>query len=187
MSNHLSFSPLHLPLLLVCKRRTTRPRQVGLLQRQGHQYLPRQGKRLPSRPRASRWIVWRQGWRGGPTALSILGEETPGIYPRVPWSPDVLAVPGQSQGRPDGAEADVPHIPVAMIDTEKIQPRQAVSRSAWVGINVGSFRWTSPAMRAWRTTASVPASTTDEIMYELGGVRLSTWTSTSRSHELPPA
>ncbi len=91
-----------------------------------------------------------------------------GIYPEGTRSPDGRLYRGKTGVARMALEAGVPVIPVAMIDTDKIQPPGQGLPEDHAGSASGSAsRWTSPATRAWTATGSSLRSITDEIMYEL--------------------
>ena len=90
------------------------------------------------------------------TGVRILREgELLGIYPEGTRSPDGRLYRGKTGVARMALEAGVPVIPVAMINTDKIQPTGGGSRSCVRGpASASASRWTSPATRAWPATGS---------------------------------
>ncbi len=102
------------------------------------------------------------------TGLRILGEgNLLGIYPEGTRSPDGRLYRGKTGVARMALEAGVPVIPVAMIDTEKIQPigskRPRIMR---VGVKIGKPLDFS-RYEGMENDRFVLRSMTDEIMYEL--------------------
>ena len=103
------------------------------------------------------------------TGLRVLAEgELLGIYPEGTRSPDGRLYRGKTGVARMALEAGVPVIPVAMIDTEKIQPPG--KKSPTLGIRVG-IRIGKPLdfsrYEGMEGDRFVLRSITDEIMYEL--------------------
>nr|WP_196791063.1 lysophospholipid acyltransferase family protein [Motilibacter aurantiacus] len=166
-SNHLSFSDsFFLPVMM-------RRRAVWLAK---SDYFTGRGVR----GRLTAWFfsslgavpVDRSGGRASEaalrTGLRVLGEgELLGIYPEGTRSPDGRLYRGRTGVARMALEARVPVVPVAMIDTEKVQPPgKAIPRLGRVGIKVG------PPMdfsRYYGMSAdrAVLRTVTDEIMEEL--------------------
>lgn len=102
------------------------------------------------------------------TGLRILGEgKLLGIYPEGTRSPDGRLYRGKTGVARMALEADVPVIPVAMIDTEKIQPiGSKIPRIMRVGIKIGTpLDFTR--YQGLENDRFVLRSMADEIMYEL--------------------
>lgn len=102
------------------------------------------------------------------TGLRILGEgHLLGIYPEGTRSPDGRLYRGKTGVARMALEAGVPVIPVAMIDTEKIQPigskRPRIMR---VGVKIGKPLDFS-RYEGMENDRFVLRSISDEIMYEL--------------------
>ncbi len=102
------------------------------------------------------------------TGLRILGEgHLLGIYPEGTRSPDGRLYRGKTGVARMALEAGVPVIPVAMIDTEKIQPigskRPRIMR---VGVKIGTPLDFS-RYEGMENDRFVLRSISDEIMYEL--------------------
>jgi 1-acyl-sn-glycerol-3-phosphate acyltransferase len=102
------------------------------------------------------------------TGLRVLGGgDLLGIYPEGTRSPDGRLYRGKTGVARMALEAKVPVIPVAMIDTEKIQPPgQVVPKIRQVGIRVGRPLDFS-RYYGLESDRFVLRSVTDEIMYEL--------------------
>jgi 1-acyl-sn-glycerol-3-phosphate acyltransferase len=102
------------------------------------------------------------------TALRVLGSgEMLGIYPEGTRSPDGRLYRGKTGVARMALEAKVPVIPVAMVDTEKIQPPgQVVPHVAQVGIRIGKPLDFS-RYYGMESDRFVLRSITDEIIYEL--------------------
>src|SRR5918995_5387481 len=91
-----------------------------------------------------------------------------GIYPEGTRSPDGKLYRGKTGVARMALEADVPVLPVAMIDTEKIQPpgRKMPTFGIRVGIKIGAPLDFS-RYEGMEGDRFVLRSITDEIMYEL--------------------
>ena len=102
------------------------------------------------------------------TSLRILGEGSLlGIYPEGTRSPDSRLYRGKTGVAHMALKAGVPVIPVAMIDTEKIQPVGRIRpRIMRVGIRIGTPLDFS-RYEGFEGDRFVLRSMTDEIMYEL--------------------
>ena len=102
------------------------------------------------------------------TGLRILGEgKLLGIYPEGTRSPDGRLYRGKTGVARMALEADVPVIPVAMINTDKIQPiGSKMPRIMRVGIKIGEpLDFTR--YQGMENDRFVLRSMADEIMYEL--------------------
>ncbi len=167
-SNHLSFSDsIFLPLVV--------PRRITFLAKAD--YFTGRGLKGKSTAwffRAVRQLpVDRTGGSASEgalrTGLKVLRRgDCLGIYPEGTRSPDGRLYRGKTGVARMALEADVPVLPVAMIDTEKIQPpgRRMPKLGFRVGIKIG------PALSFARYEGMeddrfVLRSITDEIMYEL--------------------
>jgi 1-acyl-sn-glycerol-3-phosphate acyltransferase len=166
-SNHLSFSDsFFLPLMT--KRRIT--------------FLAKSDY-FTGRGVKGRLISWffsaagqvpvdRSGGRASEAALNagltILGRgDLLGIYPEGTRSPDGRLYRGRTGVARMALEAGVPVIPVAMIDTEKIQPPgKVIPRIGRIGIRFGPPLDFS-RYEGMEGDRFVLRSITDEIMYEL--------------------
>jgi 1-acyl-sn-glycerol-3-phosphate acyltransferase len=164
-SNHLSFSDsFFLPLVL--------PRRITFLAKAD--YFT--GRGIKGRLTAGffRGVgqvpVDRSGGKASDaalaTAMRILGELL-GIYPEGTRSPDGRLYRGKTGVARMALEAGVPVIPVAMIDTHKVQPiGSKMPRIGRVGVVLGKpldfSRYDGMAEDRF-----VQRSVTDEIMYEL--------------------
>ncbi len=102
------------------------------------------------------------------TGLRVLGEgHLLGIYPEGTRSPDAKLYRGKTGVARMSLESGAPVIPVAMIDTEKIQPiGTKVPRIMRVGIKIGKPLDFS-RYEGMADDRFVLRSMTDEIMYEL--------------------
>ena len=103
------------------------------------------------------------------TGLRVLGRgECLGIYPEGTRSPDGRLYRGKTGVARMSLEADVPVLPVAMIDTEKIQPpgRKMPNLGRRVGVKIGAPLDFS-RYEGMEGDRFVLRSITDEIMYEL--------------------
>jgi len=116
--------------------------------------------------------VDRTGGRASEAALqaglTILGRgDLLGIYPEGTRSPDGRLYRGKTGVARMALEAGVPVIPVAMIDTEKIQPPgKVIPRVGRIGIRIGRpLDFTR--YEGMEGDRFVLRSVTDEIMYEL--------------------
>ncbi len=166
-SNHLSFSDsLFLPL--VC------PRRVTFLAKSEYFTSPGIKGWLTKMffTAAGQVPVDRTGGRASEaamqTSLRILGEGSLlGIYPEGTRSPDGHLYRGKTGVARMALEAGVPVIPVAMIDTEKIQPiGRLLPKVMRVGIRIGAPLDLS-RYEGFDGDRFVLRSMTDEIMYEL--------------------
>ena len=166
-SNHLSFSDSFFLPLMVNRRITFMAKS---------DYFNGRGIK-------GRLIAWffagagqvpvdRTGGRAGEAALTtglrILGKgELLGIYPEGTRSPDGRLYRGKTGVARMALEAGVPVIPVAMIDTDRVQPPgKVLPRIGRVGIRIGEpldfSRYEGMAGDRF-----ILRSITDEIMYEL--------------------
>lgn len=102
------------------------------------------------------------------TGLQVLGGgQVLGIYPEGTRSPDGRLYRGRTGIARMALEAKVPVIPVAMIDTEKVQPiGKRLPRIRRIGIVVGEPLDFS-RFEGMETDRIVLRAVTDEIMYEL--------------------
>jgi 1-acyl-sn-glycerol-3-phosphate acyltransferase len=102
------------------------------------------------------------------TGLRVLGKgECLGIYPEGTRSPDGKLYRGKTGVARMALEAHVPVLPVAMIDTEKIQPPgRKIPRLGRVGVKIGEPLDFS-RYEGMEGDRFVLRSITDEIMYEL--------------------
>jgi 1-acyl-sn-glycerol-3-phosphate acyltransferase len=166
-SNHLSFSDsIFLPLVV--------PRRVTFLAKSD--YFT--GRGLKGRltagffKSAGQLPVDRSGGKASEaallTGLRVLGEgHLLGIYPEGTRSPDGRLYRGKTGVARMSLEAGVPVLPVAMIDTEKIQPiGKKIPRIMRVGIRIGKPLDFS-RYDGMESDRFVLRSITDEIMYEL--------------------
>ncbi|MGH8870046.1 MAG: lysophospholipid acyltransferase family protein [Actinomycetes bacterium] len=166
-SNHLSFSDsIFLPLMV--------PRKMTFLAKSD--YFT--GRGLKGRLTAGffkgvgQLPVDRSGGRASEaalnTGLSVLGrEDLLGIYPEGTRSPDGRLYRGKTGVARMALEAGVPVIPVAMIDTEKIQPPGRVwPKIGRIGIRIGKPLDFS-RYKGLESDRFVLRSMTDELMYEL--------------------
>ena len=166
-SNHLSFSDSFF-LPLVC------PRPITFLAKS--EYFTGKGIKGWFSRTFFRGVgqvpVDRTGGRAAEAAMStslrILGEGSLlGIYPEGTRSPDAKLYRGRTGVARMALEAGVPVIPVAMIDTEKIQPVGRIRpRIMRVGIRIGAPLDFS-RYEGFDGDRFVLRSMTDEIMYEL--------------------
>jgi 1-acyl-sn-glycerol-3-phosphate acyltransferase len=166
-SNHLSFSDsIFLPL--VC------PRQITFLAKDAYF----------TAPGIKGWLqkvfftavgqvpIDRSGGSASEAALQtglrVLSEgKLLGIYPEGTRSPDGKLYRGKTGVARMALEAQVPVIPVAMIDTEKIQPiGSKVPRVMRVGVKIGKPLDFS-RYAGMENDRFVLRSMTDELMYEL--------------------
>jgi 1-acyl-sn-glycerol-3-phosphate acyltransferase len=166
-SNHLSFSDsFFLPLMV--------PRRITFLAKADYFTGPGLKGRLTAGffRGVGQLPVDRSGGRASEaairTGLRVLGRgELLGIYPEGTRSPDGRLYRGKTGVARMALEARVPVIPVAMIDTEKVQPiGRKVPRIGRVGVIFGApldfSRYEGMAGDRY-----VLRSVTDEIMYEL--------------------
>jgi 1-acyl-sn-glycerol-3-phosphate acyltransferase len=102
------------------------------------------------------------------TGLKVLAQgELLGIYPEGTRSPDGRLYRGKTGVARMALEAKVPVLPVAMIDTEKIQPPgRVIPKVMQVGIRIGKPLDFS-RYYGMEGDRFVLRSVTDEIMYEL--------------------
>jgi 1-acyl-sn-glycerol-3-phosphate acyltransferase len=166
-SNHLSFSDSFFMPLVV-------PRRVTFLAKSD--YFTGGGVKGWLTARFFRGVgqvpVDRSGGRASEAALRtgmrILGEgNLLGIYPEGTRSPDGRLYRGRTGVARMALEAKVPVIPVAMIDTEKIQPPgKVIPKIKRVGIRFGKPLDFS-RYEGLESDRFVLRSMTDEIMYEL--------------------
>lgn len=166
-SNHLSFSDsIFLPLML--------RRPVTFLAKSD--YFTGKG----IKGALSRWFftstgqlpIDRSGGKASEaslnTGLQVLSEgNLLGIYPEGTRSPDGKLYRGRTGIARMVLEAKVPVIPVAMIDTEKVQPiGQKLPRIRRVGVSIGAPLDFS-RFEGMEGDRIVLRAVTDEIMYEL--------------------
>lgn len=166
-SNHLSFSDSFF-LPLVCPRRITFLAKSEYFEGRGIKgFLTRTFFRG-----VGQVPVDRTGGRAAEAAMStsrrILDEGALlGIYPEGTRSPDARLYRGRTGVARLALDAGVPVIPVAMIDTEKIQPvGRLLPRVMRVGIRFGPPLDFS-RYEGFEGDRFVLRSMTDEIMYEL--------------------
>jgi 1-acyl-sn-glycerol-3-phosphate acyltransferase len=166
-SNHLSFSDsIFLPLVV--------PRRVTFLAKSD--YFT--GRGLKGRLTAGFFKgigqipVDRSGGRASEAALRAAmrilgGGNLLGIYPEGTRSPDGRLYRGKTGVARMALDAKVPVIPVAMIDTDKLQPPgQAIPNIRRVGVRIGRPLDFS-RYQGMQSDRFVLRSMTDEIMYEL--------------------
>jgi 1-acyl-sn-glycerol-3-phosphate acyltransferase len=166
-SNHLSFSDSFFMPLVV-------PRRVTFLAKSD--YFTGRGVKGWLTARFFRGVgqvpVDRSGGRASEaalrTGLRILREgKLLGIYPEGTRSPDGRLYRGRTGVARMALEAKVPVIPVAMIDTEKIQPPgKVMPKIKRVGVRFGKPLDFS-RYEGLESDRFVLRSMTDEIMYEL--------------------
>ena len=166
-SNHLSFSDsIFLPLVV--------PRRVTFLAKSDY-FTGRgvKGKLTAGFFKgAGQLPVDRSGGKASEaallTGLRVLGEgHLLGIYPEGTRSPDGRLYRGKTGVARMALEAGVPVLPVAMIDTDKIQPiGKKIPRIMRVGIRIGKPLDFS-RYEGMESDRFVLRSITDEIMYEL--------------------
>ena len=171
-SNHLSFSDsIFMPLVI--------PRRVTFLAKS--EYFTGKGIKGRATAAAFRALghvpVDRSGGRSSEAALEtglrILREgKLLGIYPEGTRSPDGRLYRGRTGIARMALESGVPVIPVAMIDTDKIQPPgKALPKIMQVGIRFGEPLDFS-RYEGMSGDRFILRSVTDEIMYalmDLGG------------------
>ena len=166
-SNHLSFSDhFFLPLKV--------PRQITFLAKADYFNGPGlKGWLTAAFFRGAGQIpIERSGGRASEaalkTGLKVLGRgDLLGIYPEGTRSPDGRLYRGKTGVARMALESGVPVIPVAMIDTHKIQPPgKIVPRLGKVGVVIGKPLDFS-RYEGMATDRFVLRSITDEIMYEL--------------------
>lgn len=166
-SNHLSFSDsIFLPLMV--------PRRVTFLAKAD--YFT--GRGIKGRLTAAffktvgQLPIDRSGGRAGQaalrTGLGVLRRgELLGIYPEGTRSPDGRLYRGKTGVARMALEAGVPVLPVAMIDTEKLQPPgHAMPRLVRPSIRIGAPLDFS-RYQGMHGDRFVLRSMTDEIMYEI--------------------
>ena len=166
-SNHLSFSDsIFLPLMV--ERKVTFLAKIDYFIGRGIKGRLTAGffKLADQLP------VDRAGGKAGEAALStglrvLGGGDLLGIYPEGTRSPDGRLYRGKTGVARMALEAKVPVIPVAMIDTEKIQPPGTVMpKIRPVGMRIGKPLDFS-RYYGMECDRFVLRSITDEIMYEL--------------------
>jgi 1-acyl-sn-glycerol-3-phosphate acyltransferase len=166
-SNHLSFSDsFFLPLMV--KRRITFMAKSDYFTGRGIK-----GRLIALFfSGAGQVPVDRTGGRAGEaalnTGLAILGEgELLGIYPEGTRSPDGRLYRGKTGVARMALEAGVPVIPLAMIDTDRVQPPgKVLPRIGRVGIRIGKPLDFS-RYEGMEGDRFILRSVTDELMYEL--------------------
>jgi 1-acyl-sn-glycerol-3-phosphate acyltransferase len=166
-SNHLSFSDsIFLPLMV--------SRRITFLAKSD--YFNGRG----IKGRLTAWFfhesgqvpVDRAGGRAGEAALNaglrILGKgEVLCVYPEGTRSPDGRLYRGKTGVARMALEAGVPVIPIAMIDTDRVQPPgKVIPRIGRVGIRIGQPLDFS-RYEGMEGDRFILRSVTDEIMYEL--------------------
>ena len=167
VSNHLSFSDsVFLPLVV--------PRRVTFMAKS--EYFT--GRGIKGRLTASIFRgagqvpVDRSGGKASGDALAtglqaLSAGELLGIYPEGTRSPDGRLYRGRTGVARLALESGAPVIPVAMIDTEKVQPPgQVVPKIGRVGIRIGAPLDFS-RYAGMENDRFVLRSITDEIMYAL--------------------
>lgn len=166
-SNHLSFSDsFFLPLML--------KRPISFLGKA--EYFTQKGVRgrltAAFFKRVGTLPVDRSGGKAGEaalrTGLKVLAEgKLLGIYPEGTRSPDGKLYRGKTGVARMALEARVPVIPVAMIDTNVVQPPgQVIPNAGTVGVRIGRPLDFS-RYYGMETDRFVLRSVTDEIVYEL--------------------
>jgi 1-acyl-sn-glycerol-3-phosphate acyltransferase len=191
VSNHLSFSDsVFLPLVV--------PRRVTFLAKS--EYFTGRGikGRLISKifRSAGQLPVDRSGGKASEAALTtglaaLRRGELLGIYPEGTRSPDGRLYRGRTGVARLALESGVPIIPVAMIDTEKVQPPgQVMPNLGRVGIRIGKPMDFS-RYQGLEGDRFVLRSVTDEIMYELmrlgGQEYVDMYATTAKSRNASPA
>jgi 1-acyl-sn-glycerol-3-phosphate acyltransferase len=166
-SNHLSFSDsIFLPL--VVRRRVTFLAKADYFTRTGIKGRLTAGffKGLGQLP------IDRSGGQASEAALStglkvLRRGELLGLYPEGTRSPDGRLYRGKTGVARLALEAKVPVLPVAMIDTDKVQPTgQVIPNLGRVGVVIGEPLDFS-RYDGMQDDRFVLRSITDEIMYEL--------------------
>jgi len=166
-SNHLSFSDsIILPLML--QRRVTFLAKSDYFTGRGLK-----GRLIAAFFRAAGQVpVDRSGGRASEaavlTGLSLLAEgRVLGIYPEGTRSPDGRLYRGKTGVGRLALEGHAPVLPVAMIDTEKMQPPgKVIPRLMRVGVRIGPPLDFS-RYEGMEGDRFVLRSITDEVMYEL--------------------
>jgi 1-acyl-sn-glycerol-3-phosphate acyltransferase len=166
-SNHLSFSDsIFLPLVV--------PRRITFMAKAEYFTTPGvKGRLTASVMRSAGQVpVDRSGGRGADdairTGIELLRKgELLGIYPEGTRSPDGTLYRGRTGVARMALEAKVPVIPVAMIDTDKVQPPgQVMPNLGRVGVRLGApldfSRYDGMA-----GDRLVLRAVTDEIMYAI--------------------
>jgi 1-acyl-sn-glycerol-3-phosphate acyltransferase len=190
-SNHLSFSDsFFMPLVIA--------RKVTFLAKAEYFTGPGLRGHLTARffRGAGQVPVDRSGGRASEAALraglEILRRgELLGVYPEGTRSPDGRLYRGRTGVARMALEARVPVLPVAMINTEKVQPPgQAVPNLGQVGIRIG-VPLDFSRYQGLEGDRFVLRSMTDEIMYELmqlsGQEYIDTYATTAKARLAPPA
>jgi 1-acyl-sn-glycerol-3-phosphate acyltransferase len=166
-SNHLSFSDsIFLPLVA--------PRRITFMAKAEYFTTPGvRGRMTASVMRAAGQVpVDRSGGRGADDAIRtgielLRSGELLGIYPEGTRSPDGKLYRGRTGVARMALEAQVPVIPVAMIDTDKVQPPgQVVPNLGRVGVVLGAPLEFS-RYAGMETDRLVLRAVTDEIMYAI--------------------
>ncbi|WP_349904698.1 lysophospholipid acyltransferase family protein [Parafrigoribacterium humi] len=167
-SNHLSFiDSVFLPLMM--------DRQISFLAKSDY-YTARgfRGWAIKTFLKAAGMIpIDRSGGKASEaslqTGLGVLARgEVLGIYPEGTRSPDGKLYRGRTGVARMILEGNVPVVPVAMIDTEKIMPvGRRIPKVGRIGIVVGEPLDFS-RFQGMEGDRFVLRSITDEIMYELG-------------------
>ena len=93
-----------------------------------------------------------------------------GIYPEGTRSPDGRLYRGKTGVARLALEAGVPVIPVAMLNSDEIQPTGQIIPNREAGEDQFGDRWTSAATQGMAGDRFVERAVTDEIMYELMGL-----------------
>jgi len=167
VSNHLSFSDsIFLPLVV--------PRRVTFMAKS--EYFTGsgvKGRLIASIFRGAGQVpVDRSGGKASTAALTagmkaLQAGNLVGLYPEGTRSPDGKLYRGRTGVARLALESGAPVIPVAMIDTEKVQPPgQVVPNIGRVGIRIGKPMDFS-RYAGMENDRFVLRSITDEIMYEL--------------------
>ncbi len=190
-SNHLSFSDSFFMPLVV-------PRKVTFLAKAEYFTGPGLRGQLTARffRGAGQVPVDRSGGRASEAALRaglqvLRRGELLGVYPEGTRSPDGRLYRGRTGVARMALEARVPVLPVAMINTEKVQPPgQAVPNLGEVGIRIG-LPLDFSRYQGLEGDRFVLRSMTDEIMYELmqlsGQEYVDTYATTAKARLAPPA
>jgi 1-acyl-sn-glycerol-3-phosphate acyltransferase len=166
-SNHLSFSDsIFLPLVT--------PRRITFMAKAEYFTTPGvRGRMTASVMRAAGQVpVDRSGGRGADDAIRtgvdlLRSGELLGIYPEGTRSPDGKLYRGRTGVARMALEAKVPVVPVAMIDTDKVQPPgQVVPNLGRVGVVLGKPLEFS-RYEGMESDRLVLRAVTDEIMYAI--------------------